>query len=54
MCTDAIADAMGLVSALVVEKELEDAREKRVRSTSFETDDKSKDPWYVCPEVYHG
>jgi len=31
---DATADAMGLVSALVVERELQDARERREDSTS--------------------
>jgi hypothetical protein len=41
---------MGLVAALAVEKELEDARE--IRENSGSSDDKFKDPRYVRPEVY--
>jgi hypothetical protein len=43
---------MRLISALAVEREFEDARERRENSTS--NDDKSKDPGYVRPEVYKG
>jgi hypothetical protein len=48
---NALTDAMGLVSALVVEKELEDARERRERSNR--PDDKNE-PYKVKPELHKG
>jgi hypothetical protein len=44
-----LADAMALVSALAVEKELKDARERL--ENSDHSDDKSKDPNEVRLEV---
>ena len=48
---DAVADAVGLISALFVEQELQEARERRERSIFYETDDESDDPHEVKPEV---
>ncbi|MGA2403613.1 MAG: hypothetical protein ABSG91_18215 [Syntrophobacteraceae bacterium] len=46
-----IADTMRLVSALVVEKELKDARERHKRANSPEDKD---EPYKVKPELHKG